>query len=786
MTLANDVKALLQRRLPVWDPLLRSVGLAVDPANLAALRDPLPHIYRTVPGFEDFSELATRAIEPGDPALSLLYHAFASPNVRPAIAGGQPSDADFLTLAELDLLENYIYSLAPAPANLADLVVAVFAYEYRPAVSTSHQLHADLLFSRTGVARVGSTPPAWSAPFRCFLNQAPGHPDTFAAMPARYAAFLAEKRVADTDNISLVGKWDDDVGRRFLFPVRKLFDGPECLPGAGLTLSFREYHRSEKLQRIFTVGKIKPRAGFDLGAPPFLRQSGDAEPLATLSRAGASVLVSSPPVPLVRYARQRNAASGHDEYVGFTVPPAGPMFNDFSENRHYTTLMLVESWWTLAPEIIIGELTDAHPRIAPRNLPNFVNIRHEVRDPLAPPVDLGAQGAITDGRSLEDYVKDGGYQAAMFEDGICDGALKAEVAGLPVALASHAAFSVVTAPDFFPFADELHLSNHTQATPGQFKAGGPAPLCEGRYPVNPAVLKALSGGHAAEVDDKTLVAIVGRPRHRAASVQPPRERGIVRGKWSRTTSYLTDAASNVFAPGWDVTFCGGLFDKFYATYGLGSPFPEDVKLCAAANSFWPAAAPDASRTFQRTATPTAIPMLDEELGYHAKNPDKPVGAGTRPGWDGEYGPFFEYVNRERVVNFSDIRRSDYVRNALLGTFRPDPLINVGSDELIARMDCLRLCIKSLPPSPKDVSNTKLWLITAQRVPDWTAVPEHHSLTGAGYKFVFVKPTGDKPVRVPDDSRRMRQRIEPVGYICHVTPTKLFWSTDGRTFVSNAA
>ena len=57
--------------------------------------------------------------------------------------------------------------------------------------------------------------------------------------------------------------------------------------------------------------------------------------------------------------------------------------------------------------------------------------------------------------------------------------------------------------------------------------------------------------------------------------------------------------------------------KFYANYGLGSPFPEDAKLCAALNSFWPAAAPDAGRTFGRL---TALPLLQQELGLHPQHP----------------------------------------------------------------------------------------------------------------------------------------------------------------------
>lgn len=52
------------------------------------------------------------------------------------------------------------------------------------------------------------------------------------------------------------------------------------------------------------------------------------------------------------------------------------------------------------------------------------------------------------------------------------------------------------------------------------------------------------------------------------------------------------------APGWDVSR-DWLPDhrQHLATYGLGSPYPEDTKLCAALSSFWPAVSPDATREF---------------------------------------------------------------------------------------------------------------------------------------------------------------------------------------------
>ena len=65
-------------------------------------------------------------------------------------------------------------------------------------------------------------------------------------------------------------------------------------------------------------------------------------------------------------------------------------------------------------------------------------------------------------------------------------------------------------------------------------------------------------------------------------------------------STLPDDGAGEFAPGWDVSLDfkgpGGTGIVHLAAYGLGSPFPEDVKLCAALSTYWPAVAPDVYRT----------------------------------------------------------------------------------------------------------------------------------------------------------------------------------------------
>jgi hypothetical protein len=167
-------------------------------------------------------------------------------------------------------------------------------------------------------------------------------------------------------------------------------------------------------------------------------------------------------------------------------------------------------------------------------------------------------------------------------------------------------------------------------------------------------------------------------------------------------SWLPDSASDVFAPGWDVSLSRTGNSPLYLTsFGLGSPFPEDAKLCAALNSFWPAVAPDASRTFGEL--PTGIPLLDTE----------PARFGRR------IGPFFETVNGTPVINHAHYSRSDYVSNALAATIHSSGLEQVDAQEMIARMETLRACIRRLPPNTDSVPTSRVFLVQAEKVADWT-------------------------------------------------------------------
>jgi hypothetical protein len=116
MALIDSILTLCRRLAPLgWAALLKQHGLNLNGKTLRnayalvkELERPLP-VDRSVPGFEDFCPGGNRAVFPGRPSRSLLYHALASPLVHPASAGTVKASSN-PTLKELDTIENYIYS----------------------------------------------------------------------------------------------------------------------------------------------------------------------------------------------------------------------------------------------------------------------------------------------------------------------------------------------------------------------------------------------------------------------------------------------------------------------------------------------------------------------------------------------------------------------------------------------------------------------------------------------------------------------------------------------------
>ncbi|HTI70505.1 MAG TPA: hypothetical protein VMF06_11100 [Candidatus Limnocylindria bacterium] len=787
MALIDDLRAVLGQLAQLgWrDYLFQTHGLDILAADLESeLLRPL-QVNRTEPGFEDFALTANTGVLAGHPESSLLYHSLASPNVHlPPVNGMMAPDSSYPASQDLDLVENYIYSLQKDQIDLTRAVICVFAYEYRPAEGTTHGRMADFVYSRTGVARVGESPEYYSRAARGHCQE-PGTKG-LSVFPARYGAFLARKK--NLGEVSLLGKEAKHDGDRvFLLPFHKLFKGPECVAGCDLEVEFSSYHRNEKLRLAVTEGELTLPKGLDKNQAPFLREDTDIAGITStpamvrLNREGAVVWVRPRPDRLVRRATQKNSVTGNIEIARFSVPPAkrplAPILS-LSTNRHLTSLMIVTDLPKAIEEVILIWLKGHPPKVRPRNAPEFVSIRHKVQDEkdLNSTFDLNTLPEADFTKELEN----GGYWAAFFEDGICDGCVAAHVRNLPRIRQEFAAFSIVAAPDFFPYADALQIQewvrkhkDHNAAN--QFKEGGPDPLCRGRFGINPALhWPDEPSTPVFDPMDETVVAIVGRPPKEAPGARQPRQTSESTGSLrvnpasstKRRGTQMTDGASNEFGPGWEVTYSDRGGRPFYSTYGLGSPFLEDVKFCASANAYWPAASPDASRTFHRQDTPTAIPLLDAELGYHPDDPDNLTKAAL-PGWDGEFRPFF--VEDRTAVNHSSLDRGDYISNYLNSTFGANQLLlKVGSEELIRRMDCLRACIEILPGAGK-VNSTKLWLVSAQTIATW---PNGSPMDKDGYKYEFAVPKGD-PEPSAGDLRRMVQQVDKI-YTCHVTQERVMW------------
>jgi hypothetical protein len=785
MDLLEIVRVICKRLAPLgWGRLLDRHGLKLDFRTLhnsrrfaAELNRPLT-VDRRVPGFEDFWPDGCRAIQPGRPSRSLLYHALASPLVHP-VSDGAPGPNAYPTLLELDAIENYIYgknnkSLAdfmPHKKPGTRLVFGVFAYQYRIGARSANGKFASTALSRTGISRVGTARHHYDPIRRSFWPCHENGQDEIAVMPARYAAYLAEERTPESED-AIQGEQPGDEDRNFLFPVHKLFDGDECLRNATVRITFSERHRNDKLNKFHAVTDVPALEGFDINQSPYIRDSNLGDVLVKLKRVGSSVLVvPGPHKRLIRVAVAKNKNSGKKEIARFVVPPRK------GDNRYAGSSF---------------QYLDA--KFAERRTgPEYINIRHRVNDPvnISQIEDLNR---LPWGQ-FSKTVKDGGYETAQFLDDSCEGCVTATVTGINLGQSGKTnfpAFSMVSAPDFFPLVDQADITDWVQQVLGtggereQFAQGGPRPLSERRNCINPSLLRpdAPSAVAFPVRDDgfariETVTAIIGGKSLSGSHGRPTRDRRF----HDPSTTFLPDSASGIFDPGWDTSFSGN--DKegdFLAAFGLGSPFPEDIKLCAALNSFWPSAAPDATRTFAlfppAWQATTSIPLMDIELGLHPRH--SAVLARKQKsyvGWDGEYGPYFE--RGFRFVNHALIDQSDYVSNALKGTISLRPLLKIDAMEVFRRMNAIREAIAVLPEEPRRVSATKLVLISAESVPQWATRSDRgdQRLEGDGFFFIFALFDNKKGSPAQERGRWLR-RVKR-RYSCQISQSGLCWKLEAK-------
>jgi len=657
MALINHVKALCDRLSPLgWRELLLVVSnksLDIQKPTPATLRQELTKnlasIDRSIPGFEDFSSGGMKAVTAGQPSLSLLYHALASPLVTRDHKGNPLGG--FPTPAQLDALENFIFSLAPVAlphfitqnGGLTKVSVVVFSSEYRPAADTVDGRHADLTFSRTGIARVGTTGPRYVPESRGFWPEDEDNPHNIRVLPAKFSAWLAVKKKGVTTRVSPIldneeGQMRDEPNRDFWVPVHKLFAGTECVAGLTLSLTFVPKLFNIKIQRVHKFLGTKPLPN----EFPYVIVDDEIGALSTDIDFGPGWLVPKVRASLVEPA----------------IVNGAPLTFEVSPNN-------VDDFASFEPD--------------KPGFPNYVHARTRVKN--------GVFEDLNDQPDVVSVMKKKAYDALHYIDYTGDGWISAELKGFDGSnLNILPAYALVSAPDFFPSSGQFKLSEWSRSNqvPQSFRQSLwswrnptnpktspllPTPLSEIRLPAN----LQLAGSPFKSSDD-TVTALVGMGAPTGVPaiwpVQPD----------ARRASCLPDDAAGVFAPGWDVgtdTQPGVNRVDHLAAYGLGSPFPEDAKLCAALSTFWPAVAPDVFRTF---VTPigntngTVAPLTDDEIGQ----------SGTLP-WDGISGPQEVTVNGQPFIEFASFLNADYVRQAVQNRFSIRLTARISAEEYESRM-----------------------------------------------------------------------------------------------------
>jgi hypothetical protein len=746
-----------------WAQLVQKVsGITLntaDPMDVSFFRSFHGNL-NAVPGCDDF--IGDQLITAGAPHRSLLYHLLACPRVR-LEEGAQATN--YPTLEQIDVLENYIYGLLPIDhqaINNGQYTLAVFSYEYRPACKTPHECYADLVFSRAAFSRVGTQDiSAYDRVNRCFTNipQDSAKEKEIAVTPARYGLFLAV--LVPYAGIANNDPQKTDPATQYLLPVRKIFS--EDLYLSNYQLHFSESHKNEKLLRIFQDRHLSTPRGvsFDTSKAPFLRESNSSTDtsrkfapgldtgMVNLTMAGSSVLLSSHPTPkLVWRAVQR--INGKNERLRAWFPKYTKVASsDLYANRRYTSYKTpdLKEQAIDAVDVVWDHVryhgivkTDYH---APRNEAMFVNIREQVTEQNGDNITLlASDDADLWGKVSEDH------WAGLFEDNICDGCVMADLTAADVQVSIDQAtsavqhrllqlprlpaVSIVTAPDFFPIIESYDLNEFRDL----FLAGGVQDTSGARLKGNPNINLPGSARQAfpwngLPLESETQNTVFAIITKHTDLKQPDEKKRVAEANSQTRTNFLPDSATLIFFPGWDMTYSSQphrgqrVPELFYATIGLGSPFVEDSKLCAAANGMWAAASPDASRTFRGSLSavpgsgvhpPTAVPLTDEELGYADESPAfKDHGHPPTTGWDGEQGPFIIKNGNTILVNFTDIRRSDYVQNALAGSFDMSLMRKISVAEIRYRMSCFQRCLSAL-----NISNKDVWMVGAEKVSDWSA------------------------------------------------------------------
>lgn len=667
MALKDEVFGICQQLGPLgWTDLLKRVTnnqLNLDQATADDLEQillqPLTQVLPNVTGFGDVSRTEPRGINPGNPPGSILYHALCSPLVTSKADGSSFAENEFATPEQIATIENYIFALRKASLSQLQatwsgnrMAIVVFSSSYRPAGETVHRKHADLCFSRTGVGRVGTRAAKYDPVARQYTMVADGEPDACRVVPVRFSAWIAVKLKGSRGDFGPMRSQQEDQDREFWVPVHKLFNGDECLQGRTVKLKFKESHLNEKI-RYFHEELLKRNVttGHSLG--DLLN-----EPFTLRSNKIASIDSVSGLLTPIHHTALVDEASDRGTKVTYRVPPAGAYSVPNEDTLEIGTFFSS-----------VEARVDSPGGLSSRPLPEYVHARTRIVN--------GQERNLNETRNVSNTVSSGRYQALHYLDFAGDGIVSVDPDSLAMEFSTYSAYSLVSAPDFFPFVSQRELSDWPRGRDIKWNVT-PDVLCDTRLPAN---FRSHSGFVTEQTRDgqtleETITAIVSIPQDPNTQVTQLEDNQVPR------ISTLPDGAAGIFAPGWDVSRDSTNEIDHLAAYGLGTPFPEDAKLCAALSSFWPAVAPDITCVYWPTAQEsiagqrTIVPLTDDEVGA----------IGGAQGWDGDHGPRFDPAND--MVTYKEIDYVDYVTSSVESKFDYSRLAALDSAHYKARVNCL--------------------------------------------------------------------------------------------------
>ena len=465
--------------------------------------------------------------------------------------------------------------------------------------------------------------------------------------------------------------------------MHKLFDGRECIQDLNLTVELMSGHVNEKLRRFHTAlnaaGFHTGWNGAELDQFPFTI-TGDVLAALSTDPAHGKGWVMPEAHPITEPARYQ------DEPLAFFYSEA---LAATTESLNFSSLQLFETpsteslgpWQTQAsPENLGGPsqtgsryLTDIDPD-GDRAVPEYANIRRRVTPD-------GSEQNLNDLPDLLEVLRDGGFWVRHFIDHSADGWVAPHCAALDEAVPVRVpAFSIISVPTFYPYTSQRELMDWTETqVPPELRTGiwaiPPRPLSDRRLAAN------INLPVGFDIADDTVTAVVSHP----VDVTARQSRAPV--TLIRRPVLLPDGVAGVFDPGWDISQGRTTDDRFFLqSYGLGTPFLEDIKLCAALSSFWPGVVPDAAREFQPgkmaatprlQAWPTIAPQTDAELGIV-----RSAEGDSRP-WDGVRGPYPTTVGGIPYVDYPDIAHTDYLES--FSTFTASLTGAVDHDEYVSRV-----------------------------------------------------------------------------------------------------